>query len=154
MLFRSGNDDNEVEILMSLTHRPRPNFMDFFKTVDVTLVATLARVQQRQEARDTVKRTVDKKIHDKGLDLATADGNSVIQLVVDFIVGSSRNFAPPECRVIVHEMVYLYMETNECVITWKGIITIREHVSKHCKLSAEDRNAFFVKGFLAKPLSR
>ena len=60
-----------------------------------------------------------------------------------------------QSRVIVHEMVYLYMETNECVITWKGIFTIRESVSKRCKqLTTEDRNAFFVKGFLAKPPSR
>ena len=76
----------------------------------------------------------------------------MIQLIVDYVVGASRSLTQPQLRVIVHEMIYLYMETNECLIIQKGIRTFRDGVSRRCKtLKAEDRDAYFATGFLAKP---
>ena len=33
------NDDDDVQLLETITQLPRPNFMDFFKAIDVTLVS-------------------------------------------------------------------------------------------------------------------
>ena len=149
-------DDNEDESFPDLDNLvDRPNFMDYFKTVDVTSAALLERVQNRKKARGDVMKAVNKKFRDKGLDVTMTDGNSVIQLAVDYVVSASRSLKQKHLRTVVHEMIHLYMETHDCLITRKGIQTFRDHVNKRSStLKAEDLNAYFDKGFLVKYRSK
>ena len=98
--------------------------------------------------------TVDRKYRQKGIDAATADGNSVINLAVDFVVSASRSVGHGRLRAVVHEMMYLYMDTNDCLITRRGVRTFRERVKSRSKtIKAEALEEYFGTKFMVKPRS-
>ena len=90
----------------------------------------------------------------KGHDIVTTDGNSVIQLAVDYVVSAKRSLTHDRLRKVVHEMVYVYMDTHECLITQKGIRTFRARVlTRSQTITAKDLEEYLGKKFLARPRS-
>ena len=100
-------------------------------------------------------KAVNKKFRIKGLDVATTDGNSVIQLAVDYVVSASRSLKHNQLRKVVHEMMYLYMDTkNDCLITQQAIHTFRHRIIERSKsIKPEDLEPYFSTKFLVKPRS-
>ena len=76
----------------------------------------------------------------------------MIQLVVDYVVSAKRGLTHDRLRKVVHEMVYVYMDTHRCLITRKGVRTFRERVLKRSQtITASDLEEYFGDRFLTRP---
>ena len=146
----SGDDDDDDDE-ESYT-ADRPNFMGYFKAVDETTKSILKRVEARRVASEKLRKTVNGKYREKGYNIVTTDGNSMIQLIVDYVVSAKRGLTHDRLRRVVHEMVYVYMDTHRCLITHKGIRTFRDRILKRSQvITANDLEEYFGKKFLARP---